>query len=77
MASVSPGNTTLGARYRRLAPRLGKKKALVAIEHSILTAGWHMLTDETDYRELGGNYFTRRDPKPPRAASSAKPTPWA
>jgi hypothetical protein len=35
----------------------------VAIEHSILTAVWHMLTNDTDYQDLGGDYFTRRDPE--------------
>jgi transposase len=55
--------TYLGARYRRLAPRLGKKKAIVAVEHSILTAIWHMLTDDIDYHDLGGDYFARLDPE--------------
>ncbi|WP_131770234.1 IS110 family transposase [Candidatus Protofrankia californiensis] len=64
MAAARTRDTTyLGARYRRLAPRLGKKKALVAIEHSTLTAVWHMLTNDTDYQDLGGDYFTRRDPE--------------
>jgi hypothetical protein len=30
---------------------------------SILTAAWHMLTDDVDYHDLGGDYFTRRDPE--------------
>jgi transposase len=55
--------TYLGARYARLVPRLGKKKALVALEHSILTAAWHILHDDVDYRDLGGDYFTRLDPE--------------
>ena len=55
--------THLGARYRRLAPRLGKKKAIVAVEHSILTAIWHMLTDDIGYHDLGGDYFARLDPE--------------
>ena len=64
MAAVRTKDTTyLGARYRRLTPRLGKKKALVAIEHSILTAAWHMLTNDTDYHDLGGDYLARRDPE--------------
>jgi transposase len=37
-AARTKDETYLGARYRRLAPRLGKPKAIVAIEHSILTA---------------------------------------
>ena len=35
--------TYLGARYARLVPRLGKQKTIVAVEHSILIAVWHML----------------------------------
>ncbi|MFD0503614.1 transposase [Streptomyces chiangmaiensis] len=62
-ASRTRDTTYLGARYHRLVPRLGKKKAVVALEHSILTAVWHMLTDDVTYRDLGGDYFTRRDPE--------------
>lgn len=64
MAASRTKNTTyLGARYHRLTPRLGKKKAIVALEHSILTAVWHMLTHDVDYHDLGGDYFTRLDPE--------------
>ena len=64
MAAVRTRDKTyLGARYRRLVPRLGKPKALVALEHSILTAVWHLLTHDVDYHDLGGDYFTRRDPQ--------------
>jgi transposase len=64
MAAVRTKDTTyLGARYHRLAHRLGKKKALVAIQHSILIAVWHMLTDGVDYTDLGGDYFARLDPE--------------
>jgi hypothetical protein len=38
------------------------KKAIVAVEHSILTAVWRMLADDVDYHDLGGDYFTHRDP---------------
>jgi transposase len=55
--------TYLGARYQRLAHRLGKKKAIVAVEHSILIAAWHMLANDVDYADLGGDYFARRDPE--------------
>ena len=61
-AARTQDKTYLGARYQRLAPRLGKKKAIVALERSILTAVWHMLTHDVDYHELGGDYFTRLDP---------------
>jgi transposase len=55
--------TYLGARYARLVPRLGKQKAIVAVEHSILIAIWHMLTNNVDYQDLGGEYFTKQDPE--------------
>jgi transposase len=50
-------NTYLAAQYRRLARRIGKKKALVAVGHSILVIVYHVLSRRTPYQELGGNYF--------------------
>ena len=47
----------LAALYRRLAPRRGKKRAIIAVARTILQAAWHMLKEEVDYRELGGDYF--------------------
>lgn len=61
-ASRTRNNTFLGARYHRLVPRLGKKKALVAIEHSILVAVWHMLSANLPYQDLGGTFFDNLDP---------------
>jgi transposase len=51
----------LGAQYRRLARRRGRKKALVAVAHSILVIVYHILRDGTTYRDLGQDYFDRRD----------------
>jgi transposase len=47
------------AQYRRLAPRRGNKRAIVAVAHSILTDIYHMLKEDTSYRELGGDHFDR------------------
>jgi len=55
-------NSYLQARYRRLAARTSGLKALVAIEHAIITAIWHMLATGTTYRTLGADYYQRRDP---------------
>ncbi|MGV8966696.1 MAG: hypothetical protein ACOH2F_10500 [Cellulomonas sp.] len=44
-------------------PRLGKQKAIVAIEHSIVIAAWHILAEDVDYHDLGSDHFTRRDPE--------------
>jgi transposase len=62
-ASRTRDHTYLGARYMRLMPRLGKKKALVALERSILTAVWHMLTQDTGLHDLGGDYYTKHNPE--------------
>ena len=47
----------LAALYRRLAPRRGKKRAIIAVARTILQAAWHILKEEIDYRELGGDYL--------------------
>jgi transposase len=43
--------TILGETYRKLARRLGKKKALVALGHKILRIIYEMLKEKTDYVE--------------------------
>jgi len=58
----SKQNTRLAARYRRIASRRGPMKALVAIEHTLLTAIWHMIAADDGYADLGGDYYTRRNP---------------
>lgn len=65
-ASRSKG-TFLAARYRRLVARRGKPRAIVALEHSILSAIWSMLRNGEAYEDLGADYYTRRDPQRTRA----------
>jgi hypothetical protein len=49
-------------QYRRLAGRRGKQRALLAVAHSLLTVVYRLLADpHLEYRELGENYFDRRD----------------
>ncbi len=55
--------TYLAARYRRIAARRGPIKAVVAIEHTILIAVWHMLTNGETYLDPGADYYTRLDPQ--------------
>ncbi len=50
-------DTYLAAQYRRIAARRGKKRALVALGHTILVMIYHILTRRESYRELGGAYF--------------------
>ena len=51
--------TYLSAQYRRMAARRGKKRALVALGHTILVIVYHILKRGTIYEELGGNYLDR------------------
>ena len=44
-----------------MAARRGKKKALVAVGHTILVIAYRLLTDQTEYRDLGSLYFDQRD----------------
>ena len=54
-------NTYLSAQYRRLASRRGKKRAAVAVDHTILVIAYHLLQRSCGYEELGGDYFDKRD----------------
>jgi transposase len=54
-------NTYLSAQYRRLASRRGKKRAAVAVGHTILVIAYHLLERSCEYEELGGDYFDKRD----------------
>lgn len=60
-AGVRKRNSYVGAQYHRLAARRGKKRALVAVAHALLTSAYHMLKRGVDYQDLGPNYFDDRD----------------
>ena len=53
-------DTFLGERYRRIARRRGKKKAIVAVGRSMLVIIWHLLSDpDAHYNDLGSDHFVR------------------
>jgi transposase len=54
-------NTYLSAQYHRLVRRLGKKKALIAVAHSMLVIIYHILSRKEHFHELGGDYFDRQN----------------
>jgi len=60
-ASSRARNTYLGAQYRRLVARKGRKKAAVAVGHTMLVIAYYLLTRQTDYADLGPTYFDQRD----------------
>jgi transposase len=60
-AAARSRDTYLAAQFWRLARRIGKKKAAMAVGHSILVICWYLLTEDCDYHDLGGDFFIRRD----------------
>lgn len=60
IAASHTRDTYLAAHYWRLARRIGKRKAAVAVGHSILVICWHLLARDCDYTDLGSDWFTRR-----------------
>lgn len=62
-AAVSKRNNYLAAQYHRLVVRRGKKKAALAVAHSILVIAYHLITRNERYHDLGADYFDRRKPE--------------
>lgn len=62
LAASRTKGTYLAAKSRRISARRGPMKALVAVEHSILTAVWNMLANGECYTDPGPDHFIRLDP---------------
>ena len=61
VAALARTDTFLGERYRRLARRRGKKRAIVAVGNSVLTIVWHLLADpQAHYRDLGPDFHVSK-----------------
>jgi transposase len=57
VAALARTDTFLGERYRRLARRRGKHRAIVAVGNSVLTIVWHLLADpQAHYQDLGPDF---------------------
>jgi transposase len=63
MSAARSKNTYYSATYRRIASRRGPLKAVVALEHAMLVAIWHMLNDGSLYSDPGDDFYTRRRPE--------------
>lgn len=60
LAASRTKNTFYSARYHRLAGRRGKKRAAIAVAHSMLTALFYIIRDGVPYKELGADYLDSR-----------------
>jgi transposase len=56
-------NTYLASQYRRVAGHRGRKRALIAVGHSMLVIFYHMIRSGATYAELGGDFFDRLEPE--------------
>jgi transposase len=56
-AAARTKGTYLSTLYQRLAARRGKKRAIMAVAHSMVVSAYHMLSRHEPYRELGADYF--------------------
>ena len=62
-ASTRTKDTYLSSQFRRLAVRRGRKRALIAVAHTLLGVIYHVLTRRAEYRDLGGNYLDNLAPE--------------
>jgi transposase len=62
MSVVHVNHSYLAAKYRRIAARRGRMRALVAIEHTILVACWSMLNTGETWHDLGTDYYAHMNP---------------
>lgn len=53
----------LRSKYESLIGRRGKKRALIAVGHKILTSAYHILKEKVAYKELGYDYLSTRRKK--------------
>ena len=62
-AAAHTKGTYLSAQYQRLAARRGKKRAMMAVAHSILGIAYHLIKNKETYKDLGADYFDKRQPE--------------
>lgn len=62
-AAARKKDSYLKGQFYRLAPKRGKKRAIIAVAHTILVTGFWMLSRGEDYRDLGISYFDRLHPE--------------
>lgn len=55
------GGNYLSAQFHHLKPRLGAKKAVIAVAHSVLVIVYHVLAKGEPYQDLGPDYFRKQD----------------
>jgi transposase len=62
-AAARTKGTYLSAQYRRLAARRGKKRAILAVAHSMLVMAYYIIQRKEPYRDAGADFFDRLQPE--------------
>jgi transposase len=62
-AAARTKGTYLSSLFHRLAGRRGKKRAILAVAHSILVSAYHMLVGKEPYNDLGHDYLDQLRPE--------------
>lgn len=57
-AATRTKHTYLSNKYKSLAGRRGKKKALIAVGHKILIASYFIIKNKVAFNELGEDYLS-------------------
>lgn len=60
-SAANTKNTYLSAQCKRIAARRGTKKAKLAVAHTILIICYFMIRDGVRYKDLGADYFDKRN----------------
>lgn len=58
-AAVKNKNSYFSAQFARISAHRGKKRAYVAVAHSMLVAIYHILKDGVIFKDLGAGYFNQ------------------
>jgi len=66
-AAARTKGSYFGAQYRQIARRRGPNKAAVAVAHSLIELVWHLLSTGEVFKDLGDDYFVRRQDPARRA----------
>jgi transposase len=67
LSATRSTNTYFSAKYKRIATRRGPMRAVVAVEHAMITAAWNLLTHGDFYRDPGASYYIARQPAKTKA----------
>ena len=58
-SAVRNKNSFFNAQYQRISTRRGKKRAIVAVAHSILIAIYYMIKEDKEYKDLGTDFYNK------------------